>query len=342
MPYLIKRDYFTEIRETDLDEILTQISQETAHSPNTVRLDAELDVIAVVETKIRHRFDVAKIFKDIIPYADATAFQIGDVTQYTESKYDPSATYSLNDRVSHSFLKDEGSLQVQVDDIFNNTTAVTSAEDFDISKWTKLTENGSIYFCEKPSTGNKPDTAFSFTANAFTGNHDLILGWDKTKTIFFKRIDPQVKLYYLAADRTSDANSIGIVDFDPVAKKFPDNRPIEKGTDAENNVSGDLSFIGFVPDATTWDVAPSNFFIKGDNRDRVIRKIVVTLVVYELHKLISPRNIPDLRLEAKDDAMSLLNMISRGEITADLPLFHDESRGQTISFGGEPANTHRW
>ncbi len=343
MPYLRKRDYFTEIRETDLDEILTQASQETPHSPNTVRLDAELDVIAVVETKIRYRFDVAKIFKDIIPYADATAFQIGDVTQYTESKYDPSATYSLNDRVSHSFLKDEGALQVQVDDIFNNTTAVTTAEDFDISKWAKLTENGSIYFCEIPSTGNKPDTAFAFTKNAFTGNHDLILGWDKTNTIFFKRFDPQVKLYYLAADRTADTNSIGIVDFDPVAKDtFPDNRPIDKGTDKENTVSGDLSFIGFVPDLTTWDVVPSNFFIKGDNRDRVIRKIVVTLVIYELHKLISPRNIPDLRLEAKDDAMILLNKIERGEITPDLPLYFDETRGQTISFGGEAANSFRW
>ena len=74
----------------------------------------------------------------------------------------------------------------------------------------------------------------------------------------------------------------------------------------------------------------------------MIRKIVVTLVIYELHKLISPRNIPDLRLEAKDDAMSLLNKIERGEITPDLPLYFDETRGQTISFGGEEANSFRW
>lgn len=344
MAYLRKRDYFTIIRERDLDEILSEGAKETAHTPLVVRQDAELDAIAHVETMIRHRYDVEKIFRDIIAYDVGTAFQIGDLVEYTEPAYDPSITYAVDDRRSHKYLKDEGSKQVQGDDIFKCKTTVSAAEDFDIAKWTLLTENGAIYYCETPSTGNTPDTAFAYSINNFTGNHESILGWDKTKTIFLKRLDPLVKLYYTSADQAADSNSIGIVDFDPVAKDtFPEYRPIERGTDEENTVSGDLSFIGFVADLTTWNVVPTNFFTKGfRNADRVIRALVIDIAIFNMHKLISPRNIPDLRMQANDDAMMMLSKISKGQITPDLPVHFDDTRGDSVEWNSIPKNDFRY
>ena len=195
------------------------------------------------------------------------------------------------------------------------------------------------------------------------------MGWDKTRTICLKRIESRIKIYYPSTDRDNDTDSIGIVDFnpavldhfnhfdhghrqhhinghqlfDPAIKIFPTNITILFGTDTENSLSGELSIIGFIPKDTTWDVVPTNFFTKGDNRSRLIKKILVNLAIFELHKLINPRNIPDLRGEAKDDAMSLLRDIKKGTITPpDLPVFFDEDRGQNIIFSSNLKLNHQY
>ncbi len=369
MGFLRLRDYFTEIREQDLDIILKQLSQTTSFTPDKVRQENELNTQEIVEVMIRHRYDVRKIFKDIIPFTLAETFQINDLTEYSEPAYDDSITYSTGDRRSFSQTVNG----VLLDDIFAANTNIGTPEPFDPTKWDKVTENFSLYFALQPTTGNLPDTAFSFSTNNFTGNHELIEGWDKTRTIFLKRVESTIKIYYSSAERDNDTNSIGIASFnpadlmddfdhhhnrhltrqnhlnghrgrifDPAIKTFPTNIPILFGTDAENSLSGDLSIIGFIPKDTTWDVVPSNFFTKGDNRSRLIKKILINLAIFELHKLISPKNIPDFRLEAKDDAMRLLGKIESGKVTADLPIFFDEEKGQSITFDSNPKLRHQY
>lgn len=328
MSFLRKTDYFTEIRETDLDTILKQLSQSTAYTPTKIREDNELNVQEIVEAMIRQRYDVSKIFKDILTFSTGDTYQITDLVEYSETAYDSTTTYDTNDRVSYSQTISE----VLNDDIYKaKEDGITGA--WNASKWIKITENYSLYYTLQPTTGNLPDTAFAYSINNYTGNHDLITGWDKTKTIYLKRILSQVKIYYTSNDRTNDSNSIGVIDFNPTAKTFPNNRPIKNGDDKENTLSGNLSIIGFIPDTTEWDIVPSNYFIKGDNRSRLIKKILINLAIFELHKLINPRNIPDLRLEAKDDNMTLLNKISKGTISADLPIYFNENKGQNIKWG---------
>lgn len=351
MGFIVKRDYFTEIRESDLDEILEQASQKTAQTPKRVRTENELNQQAIVETMLRHRYDVGKIFKDVLSYDAAVRFEISDTVEWNELAYNTNATYSQDDYVSHFKLAQEESRQVQTDFIYKAKEDITTPEDFDPAKWDIISENGSLYTVKQPTTGNRPDIAFVFSKNNFTGNHDLIQGWDKTKTIYLKRISGQVKIYDSIADRTNNAGSIGIVNFDPVAKvTFPDNRTIQQGDDIENSLSGVLSFTGFVPDNTEWNVIPTLFFTKEDNRDRTIKNILVNLAIANLHKLISPRNVPEMRIEAKDDAMMLLKKASKGEITLDLPLYEDTNRGQNVIFGsnrkrnwstGSPSQNHQ-
>ncbi len=370
MSFLRLRDYFTEIREADLDVILKQLSQTTSFTPTKVREENEQNMQETVEAMIRHRYDVVKIFKDILTFNLSDTFKINDLVEYSEPAYDDSITYIVGDRRSFS----ETVNSVLLDDIFKANTIIGAPEAFDPTKWDKITENFSLYFALQPTTGNLPDTAFSFTTNNFTGNHDLIDGWDKTRTIFLKRIESSIKIYYSSANRDNDTDSIGIVDFDPAAldedhhhhnehhstqqqdhikghhgpnfdpaiKKFPTNIPILFGTDTENSLSGELSIIGFITKNEEWDVIPSNFFTKGDNRSRFIKKILVNLAIFELHKLINPRNIPDLRGEAKDDAMSLLQDIKNGKITPDLPIFFDENKGQNITFNSNLKLRHQY
>lgn len=368
--FLRKRDYFTEIREADLDVILKQLSQSTAFTPKKVREENELIVQDIVSTMIRQRYDVGRIFKDILTFKLADTFQINDLVEYSEPAYVSTDTYVLNDRASFSQTIDN----VLNDDIFEANQSVATGETpaTTPAKWDKITENFSLYFTLQPTTSNLPDTAFSFTTNNFTGNHDQINGWDKIKTIFLKRIESSIKIYYTSADRDNDTDSIGIVNFDfkvldnlghsqtlfpdqqdhikghhgpafdPSIKTFPTNIPILFGTDSENSLSGDLSIIGFISKDTEWDVVPSNFFTKGDNRSRIIKKILVNLAIFELHKLINPRNIPDLRMEARDDMTVLLDKISNGKITADLPIFFNENKGQNIIFGSNLKLRHQY
>lgn len=367
MGFIRKRDYFTEIREQDLDVILKQLTQNTSFTPDKVRQENEQNTQEVVEAMIRHRYDVRKIFKDILTFNLIDTFQINDLVEYSEPAYDSIITYVTGDR--RSFSQTVG--EVLLDDIFTANTDITIPEAFDSTKWNKVTENFSLFFALQPTTGNLPDTAFSFTKNNFTNNHDLIGGWDKTRTIFLKRVESRIKIYYTSADRTNDTDSIGIADFnpdvleefhlhqnhlhrqnhlkghhgpifDPAIKLFPTNIPIIFGTDQENSLSGDLSIIGFIPKDTTWDVVPSNFFTKGDNRSRLMKKILVNLAIFELHKLINPRNIPDLRGEAKDDAMKMLNDIKKGTISPDLPIFFDEEKGQTITHNSNFKLRHQY
>ncbi len=332
MAYLRKSDYFAEIREKDLDELIEQAAQETGFTPNKVRLENELNTQSLVEDMIRNRYDVNKIFKDVIPFVLADQYQIEDLVEYTETAYDSSTTYVSGNRVSYRQKLLEGRNQVLLDDIYEATSNVTPAEPFDSSKWSKVTESRSLYVCKDPSINSNPDTAFAFTTNNFTGNHDLIKGWDTSNTLFFVADDFQVRMYYSSADRSADNNSVGVVDFRRGVKEFPDNRPILKGTDNDNILGGDLSFIGFIPDDTNWSVIPSNNFTKEDNRNRSIRKIVIDLAIANLHKLISPKNVPEHRLEAKDDAMMWLKKIESGAISADLPLYFDENRGARIQW----------
>ena len=360
MTFLRKRDYFSEIREQDLDDVLKQASQKTSFTPDKVRQENEQNTQEVVETMIRHRYDVRKIFKDILTFNLADTFQINDLVEYSEPAYDATITYVVGDRRSFS----QTVSGVLLDDIFKANTIIGTPEAFDSAKWDKRTENFSLYFVLQPTTNNLPDTAFAFTTNNFTNDHDIIDGWDKTNTIFLKRIESRIKIYYTSADRNNDTDSIGIVDFDPATleefgihdhhhenhlhqqnhigghhgpafdpaiKTFPTNIPIQFGTDSENSLSGDISITGFIPKDQLWDVVPSNFFTKGDNRSRLMKKILVNLAIFELHKLINPRNIPDLRGEAKDDAMDLLKKIEKGTITADLPIFFEENKGQAIT-----------
>ena len=371
--FLRKRDYFTEIREEDLDVILKQLSQSTSFTPTKVREENEQNTQELVEAMIRHRYDVRKIFKAILTFNLSDTFQIGDLVEYSEPAYDATITYSTGDR--RSFSQTVGG--VLLDDIFEANQDIDPAEAFDATKWDKKTENFSLFFAKQPTTGNLPDTAFAFSTNNFTGNHELIDGWDKTRTIFFKRIESRINIHYTSADRSSDVNSIGIADFDPsvleefhrhdsghghhghihrqnhlkghhgpdfdpAIKIFPTNIPILAGTDTENSLSGDLSVTGFIPKDTTWDVVPSNFFTKGDNRSRLIKTILVNLAIFELHKLINPRNIPDLRGEAKDDAMDVLKKIENGKITPALPIFFDEEKGQNISFNSNFKLRHQY
>lgn len=59
---------------------------------------------------------------------------------------------------------------------------------------------------------------------------------------------------------------------------------------------------------------------KGDTRDQLIKMHLIDLTLYHLHSRINPRNIPELRLTRRDEAIAWLKMVNEGKITTGLPV----------------------
>ena len=79
----------------------------------------------------------------------------------------------------------------------------------------------------------------------------------------------------------------------------------------------------------------------GSNRHGVLRVQVVHIVIYYLHNLINPRNIPELRVKNYDDAVKILTMIRKGEICQDLPLLtNDSTETGYVKYGNKPNNNN--
>lgn len=51
------------------------------------------------------------------------------------------------------------------------------------------------------------------------------------------------------------------------------------------------------------------FFTEGDTRNELLINYMIDIALYELHKSINPRNIPELRIEARFEAMEYIKMV---------------------------------
>jgi hypothetical protein len=89
----------------------------------------------------------------------------------------------------------------------------------------------------------------------------------------------------------------------------------------------------------------STFFVVGwnnwaqmmdnrDNRNQQLVNYIIDIMLYHLHARISPRNIPELRLERYDNAKAWLTQCAKGdEINAGLPRLTPQ-QGMRIRWGG--------
>lgn len=83
----------------------------------------------------------------------------------------------------------------------------------------------------------------------------------------------------------------------------------------------------------------------GDTRSQLILMHMIDIAIYHIHSRINPRNIPDFRIERRDDAITWLKMIAKGDITTDLPTLQDDDGnelGLTIRQGSNEKFNHTY
>jgi hypothetical protein len=78
------------------------------------------------------------------------------------------------------------------------------------------------------------------------------------------------------------------------------------------------------------------FFTLKTSRNALVIRLMVDLVIYDLHSRLSPRNIPEHRIQRRDDVIKYLKDVAnpRSNVNPDFPLkTQEENQGLDISFG---------
>lgn len=109
-----------------------------------------------------------------------------------------------------------------------------------------------------------------------------------------------------------------------------DNKLDEPEADAKNEVSSYLS--------SRYDTE-AIFAAEEANRDSTIKRIIIDVLLYNLHNTVNPRNIPEKRIQLRDDAISWLGKVAnpRSNVNADFLPLKDfgEKRGNDISWNSK-------
>ncbi len=82
----------------------------------------------------------------------------------------------------------------------------------------------------------------------------------------------------------------------------------------------------------------------GTSRSAIIVMYMLDIALYHMHSRVTPRNIPQIRIDRYDSAIAWLKMASKGSITPDLPRISDES-GEDVArsrFESNPKMKHQW
>lgn len=78
----------------------------------------------------------------------------------------------------------------------------------------------------------------------------------------------------------------------------------------------------------------------------IIKRVVADVMLYNLMSAINPRNIPEFRIQKRDDAISWLKAVAnpRSNVTADFLPLKDfgEGRGNDITWGSRPKRQNHY
>lgn len=90
-----------------------------------------------------------------------------------------------------------------------------------------------------------------------------------------------------------------------------------------------------IDDVTAWK--------KGDTRDPLALRYLIDVILYEIHCRINPRNIPEHRLNRRDDAIRWLKSVAdpRNNVNPNFPeQVFDDQKGTDVSWGGNAKKDH--
>ncbi len=141
--YLVKEDYRTKVKDNNLTAIV--------ESDDSIRTEEELASQSEIESYLRHRYDTAKIFVDVLSWDRTTAFKIGDLIFLNSTAYNDATAYIADDLVSFT------------GDVYINILGSTGVDPTNAANWTKIGANLSFYSAITDNTNILPNVSNDWT-----------------------------------------------------------------------------------------------------------------------------------------------------------------------------------
>lgn len=281
MAYLIQSDFKKLIQTDNLNQIIG--------GDNSILLSIQRAAQSEAVSYLVQKYITAEEFTDTNAYDSTISYDAKDRIYLDAQIYNAALNYILDQLTQLS-----GNIYICV-------SATTGT--FDLTKWTLLGVQGTIFFVTLPAT--------EFNYYNFYNVGSIVFWQDSVYTC-------------LIATRTNDHSaSLQTGNRDFLINTFP-NDPING---IQNWGVGVPYFVSTAPnDLTSWT--------QGDNRNPQLVNYCIDIALYHIHSRIAPRNIPELRVVRHQEAIQWLKDAGQGKITADLPLIQPKSGGR-IRFGGE-------
>ena len=284
---------------------LTQITG----SDDNVLNDVITNAVEECASNLRGKFDVSQALRPISVHDKTKTYLAGQTVYLDAPAYDKTKTYIL------------GALTLQSGLVYKNSTAITTPEDFNVTKWTLIGAQYTVYNAIYPKSQFNYKTIYNIG--------DQVFWLDKT---YIAKIKTEV----LSHDGSIQIGYIS----DTVLNSFPDQSIKQWGVGTYYSIP------------VNTEITNTTYWSQGDNRDAKLLQVCTDIALYHLHARISSRNIPDLRIQrymgnAEDRetrgqrvlyptycALGWLQAANIGsDITPNLPLVQPD-RDSRIQFGG--------
>jgi hypothetical protein len=181
---------------------------------------------------------------------------------------------------------------------------------------------------------NTERAAVSYMKDFITNRYDLedcfpfIYTWNNTRT--YKPAEPVTSTFinHLKEEET--------ITFTPIYRREL-NAIINYAYDVASG-----KFYKAIQESTNQPVTNTQYWQENDPRDMLLVQYCTDIVVFNLHKRVNPRKIPQLRIELFNQAKEWLDMVNKQDITPDLPkkILQPETDSDTPKWGGGPNRKH--
>lgn len=307
MSYLIYADYKRLIQSDNLQQVIG--------SDPSILTQAEGTALEEATSRLQQKFLLAQEFKDTLQWNKSAVYNASDRVYIDAPVFSALATYAIGDRVTYA-------ISSVTTNVYRAAVVVTPGA-FNATQWTVEGLQYQMFYAKYP-----------------VEPFDLYKQYVRGDLVFYKQ------RIYACLIQTSPYSQETELQFRlneniPNNNVFPDNVNVGFQYWAPVAVYGNPQYtVPYTVPAGT-DILNTTYWTMGDNRSQMIVTTQVACVLYWVHNRIAPRNIPDLRVKAYDDAVKWYQDCANGVVTPNLPVKQPRQGGR-IRFGGPIKNINSY
>ena len=257
---------------------------------------AEQAAITEAKSYLSPKYDTSAEFKDVRYYVGTSFFNYGETVFVQAEPFSPTKNYQLLDTCAY-----QGKVYY-----FNYQFTYVPGP-FDITMWVYVANENTVY---------TPKVPVNFTA------------YKENK--YYKKGDRVIMLN--GEQYICDLDSLLISEQYAMQFVIKENVPLMNQTPSQTSGQKQWTWLGVYGVGSQQNFA--QYMENRDNRNQQLVNYIIDIMLYHLHARISPRNIPELRLERYDNAKAWLTQCAKGdEINAGLPRLTPQ-QGMRIRWGG--------